>query len=145
MIYVEKWKVILVIATCALAVLFSLPNFLSQKSADALPDWLPHKQIALGLDLQGGAHLLYEVDVNSIVRERVRSATDVQKAREAVRNIDPEMTLQVQGDHVTIQFTDRALRDRRLAAVDQAIEIVRRRVDEMGVRESTVQREGEDR
>ena len=177
MIYVEKWKVILVIATCALAVLFSLPNFLSQKSADALPDWLPHKQIALGLDLQGGAHLLYEVDVNSIVRERVNSvtddvrnalrrvsvgyvglgvegngvgftvrpATDVQKAREAVRNIDPEMTLQVQGDHVTIQFTDRALRDRRLAAVDQAIEIVRRRVDEMGVRESTVQREGEDR
>jgi len=177
MIYVEKWKIILVIVTCTLGILFSLPNALPRDVADSLPSWVPHKQIALGLDLQGGAHLLYEVDVQSIVRERinsltddvrnalrranvgytglggegngvgftVRPATDVQKAREAVRSIDPEMTVNVQGDHINIGFSERALRDRRAAAVDQAIEIVRRRVDEMGVRESTVQRQGEDR
>lgn len=156
MIYVEKWKIILVIVTCTLGILFSLPNALPRDVADSLPSWVPHKQIALGLDLQGGAHLLYEVDVQSIVRERinsltddvrnalrranvgytglggegngvgftVRPATDVQKAREAVRSIDPEMTVNVQGDHINIGFSERALRDRRAAAVDQAIEIV---------------------
>jgi preprotein translocase subunit SecD len=177
MVYFEKWKVILVFATCALAVLFCLPNFFNRDTVDSLPAWLPHKQISLGLDLQGGAHLLYEVDVQAIVKERVnaltdevrtklrsagvgyvglgtegngvgftvRPASDVQKAREAVRNIDTDVTLNVQGDHFALQYTDRAIRDRRIAAVDQAIEIVRRRVDEMGVRESTVQRQGEDR
>ncbi|WP_041795925.1 protein translocase subunit SecD [Pararhodospirillum photometricum] len=42
-------------------------------------------------------------------------------------------------------FTDKTLADKRTQAVDQSIEIVRRRVDETGTREPTIQRQGQDR
>jgi len=34
-----------------------------------LPDWLPHKQMNLGLDLRGGAHLLIEAKIEEAIRE----------------------------------------------------------------------------
>ena len=46
----------------AIGVLFALPNLLPQAVLDALPDWLPKKPMTLGLDLQGGSHILLEVD-----------------------------------------------------------------------------------
>ena len=42
-------------------------------------------------------------------------------------------------------LTEEAVEGRRLAAVNQSIEIIRRRIDETGVREPTIQRQGEDR
>ena len=35
----------------------------------AFPAWLPHKQVNLGLDLQGGAHLLYQLDEKEMVED----------------------------------------------------------------------------
>ena len=34
-----------------------------------MPSWLPHKQVNLGLDLQGGAHLLYQLDEKEMVED----------------------------------------------------------------------------
>ena len=34
-----------------------------------MPDWLPHKQMNLGLDLRGGAHLLIEAKIEEAIRE----------------------------------------------------------------------------
>ena len=45
----------------------------------------------------------------------------------------------------TVKFTDTAIQARQRSAVDQSIEIVRRRIDETGTKEPTIQREGEDR
>ena len=36
-----------------------------------MPDWLPHQQINLGLDLQGGSHLLLEVDLGAVIDELI--------------------------------------------------------------------------
>jgi preprotein translocase subunit SecD len=177
MVYVAKWKVVVILVLCALGIVYAAPNLLSRRAADSLPGWLPHKQISLGLDLQGGSHLLLEVETQSVIRDRlnglvdeVRSAlvkqrigytglgvaangvgftlrnpADADKAREAVRNLDPDTTLQVTGNRMALNLTERALRDRTSAAVDQSIEIVRRRIDATGVREPTIQREGTDR
>ncbi|MCG8510127.1 MAG: protein translocase subunit SecD, partial [Rhodospirillales bacterium] len=71
MVYFAKWKVVLVAVVCGLGILFVLPNFLDRDTADSLPTWLPHKQISLGLDLQGGSHLLLEVDFAEVVQERL--------------------------------------------------------------------------
>jgi len=46
---------------------------------------------------------------------------------------------------VTMDMTEQALKERRVAAVEQSIEIVRRRIDETGVREPTIVRQGDDR
>ncbi|MGY8986586.1 MAG: protein translocase subunit SecD, partial [Sphingomonadales bacterium] len=46
---------------------------------------------------------------------------------------------------VTVTLTEAGILERRQNAVQQSIEIVRRRVDEMGTREPTIQRQGVDR
>ena len=178
MVYFAKWKIALVIAVCLLGLVFVAPNFVSQDTAESLPDWLPHKQISLGLDLQGGSHLLLEVQVDAVIEERlealvdsvrielrkariryaglgidgfgvavtIREADKVEQARNLVRQLDAGTQTEV-GDNgrITLTLTEQALKERRLAAVEQSIEIVRRRIDETGVREPTIQRQGDDR
>jgi preprotein translocase subunit SecD len=178
MIYFAKWKIIMILGICALGVIFAAPNFLTAKQADSLPSWLPHKQISLGLDLQGGSHLLLEVKVDSVLRERLEALVDTmrtalrkarirydglgvdglsasvtikdpasaEQARQLLRQLDAEMSTEMSDDgRITLQMTEQAVRDRRTAAIEQSIEIVRRRIDETGVREPTIQRQGEDR
>ena len=76
MLYFAKWKITLITALCLLGVVFSFPNFLSYQAASDLPGWLPSKQVNLGLDLQGGSHLLLEVDVNTVINERLDALVD---------------------------------------------------------------------
>ena len=76
MLYFSRWKsVSIILAVCA-AVVFALPNLLSREQIQALPDWLPKYQMTLGLDLQGGAHLLLQVDEDRLMEERLESLSD---------------------------------------------------------------------
>jgi len=178
MVYFAKWKIAVVLAICILGLVFAAPNFLSQEQAEALPTWLPHKQISLGLDLQGGSHLLLEVEVAAVVRERLEALVDSvrselrkariryrglgaegqsvtvtiiepdrhDEARALLRPLDTEAAMAASdGGRLILTLTESALRKRKAAAVAQSIEIVRRRIDETGVREPTIQRQGEDR
>ncbi len=177
MIYFAKWKVILVLAICAIGLAFSAPNFVDSKTAEALPDWLPHKQVSLGLDLRGGSHLLLEVAVDAVIKEQVealvdsmraelrkakirygglgvegavakvsiRDAAKVETAHDLLRKLEPDTTTDIDNATIRIQYTDSAINDKRSAAILQSLEIVRRRIDETGVREPTIQRQGADR
>ena len=71
MVYFAKWTTWLTLAILAAGIIFALPNLLTQEQAEALPSWVPHNRISLGLDLQGGSHLLFEVDIDAVVRERL--------------------------------------------------------------------------
>src|SRR5580765_7150132 len=107
----DQWKLAGIIAVTAAAVFFLWPTYrlYSMKPGDLAT--LPPKQVAdmrrgaihLGLDLQGGMHLVLEVD---------RSRLNAAEAKEA-----PE----------------------------RAMEIIRNRVDQFGVAEPLIQRQGEDR
>ena len=77
MLHVAKWKVILSLAICVIGMALALPNVLTREEAEALPSWLPHRQISLGLDLQGGSHLLLEVDTAAVVRERLEALVEL--------------------------------------------------------------------
>jgi preprotein translocase subunit SecD len=178
MIYFARWKIVMILGICALGVLFAAPNFLSAKQAESLPSWLPHKQLSLGLDLQGGSHLLLEVKVDSVLKERLEALVDTmrtalrkarisygglgidglganvtikdiasaEQARQLLKNLDSELNVELSdGGQIRLDMTDKSIRDRRTAAIEQSIEIVRRRIDETGVREPTIQRQGEDR
>ena len=76
MVYFAKWKIVFILIVCVLGFAFSTPNFLNEKTAESLPTWLPHKHVSLGLDLQGGSHLLLEVDVNTVIKEQLESLVD---------------------------------------------------------------------
>src|ERR1700741_617839 len=80
MMTLSRWKVILVVLAAIFGALFTLPNLLSPDARAKLPGFLPSKALNLGLDLQGGSYLLYEVDTQALRAERLTNLTeDVRK------------------------------------------------------------------
>ena len=178
MVYYARWAVMLVVAVCLLGVALAAPNLFARVDVESLPGWVPNQQINLGLDLQGGSHLLLEVDVAAVLREQLetvvdtvrinlrrarigyrglgidndhvrfslRQPGDADKARKALAEIGEEIELDIgDGGGVTLGLTEESVTARRSAAVEQSIEIIRRRIDETGTREPSIQRQGVDR
>jgi len=182
MVHFQKWKIVLVLAVCALGLIYAAPNLLGRDTvsgwAESLPRWLPVQQVNLGLDLQGGSHLLLRVEVDAVVQERLTSLVDglrtelraarigytglgVQdgavtftlrdpadrtQALEIAEGLDEDLTVEVgDGDRVTARFSEEALQELQDSAVAQSIEIVRRRIDELGTNEPLIQRQGPSR
>lgn len=56
-----------------------------------------------------------------------------------------DIDVQTSGTTITVKLTEAGLADRMTAAVDQSLEIIRRRVDQVGVAEPLIQRVGGDR
>ncbi len=79
MLLFSRWKILAIVLTCLAGIAFSIPNFFSKETVASWPSWLPKKQLSLGLDLKGGAHLLLAMDSNELrkdwlqnIREDVR-------------------------------------------------------------------------
>ncbi len=181
MLYFSKIKSAVIWAICVLGVLISIPNFIKPA---ALPDWLPQSRFHLGLDLQGGAYLLLEVDSRALVKERLDgtmdalrtslreadigyrdlatsergvsfSLVDTARSDDAERAIRPaitgatpglrDYTVDNQGGRFRLTLTEEAVKSAETRAVEQSVEIVRRRIDETGVNEPVVARQGSNR
>src|SRR5512139_3357688 len=86
MLYFTRWKATAIILTAFIVCLFAVPNFLPEKIVQSWPKWA-QRQLVLGLDLQGGSHILLEVDSNAVRKEKVESL------REDVRRVVRENRL----------------------------------------------------
>jgi preprotein translocase subunit SecD len=86
MLRFANWRLASVLALVAAAVLVILPSFMPTQAVEALaarfPSFIPMRQIVLGLDLQGGAYLLMEVDTPSVIKTQVEALRDVGEIRE---------------------------------------------------------------
>ncbi len=71
MLYFQRWKIALILFVALAGIVACIPNFFSAETVASWPSFLPKRQIVLGLDLRGGAHLLLEVDRDSLVKDRV--------------------------------------------------------------------------
>lgn len=67
------------------------------------------------------------------------------KAIEAIRAVDPSLSISGSGDTLRLAYSDQDLFRRKKEVIDQSIEILRRRVDETGTIEPTIVRQGDDR
>ena len=80
MVYLERWKVILILVVCALGVLYAAPNMLSSDQrawlTEHAPGFVPSQSVNLGLDLRGGSYLLLEVAVDTAIEERMQGLVD---------------------------------------------------------------------
>ena len=76
MLYFSPWKTFAIWLIVAFGVIFTVPNVLPQSVLDSLPDWVPNKQMTLGLDLQGGSHILLQVDHQDLIDERLEATRD---------------------------------------------------------------------
>ncbi|MEP4885866.1 MAG: protein translocase subunit SecD, partial [Alphaproteobacteria bacterium] len=76
----------------------------------------------------------------------LRDAADAEAARDRLRNLEDGFELEVTDDvNFRLVMSEDAEAARRQSAVEQSIEIVRRRVDETGVAEPVIQQQGQDR
>ena len=90
MVYFSRSKMISVLLVCLIGIVFSVPNFFNEKTLEGLPDWLPHKHVNLGLDLQGGMHLVLEVDTEKAVEstvERISQEIREQLKKKRIRHV----------------------------------------------------------
>ena len=96
-----KWRVILILAILVVACVYVFPSF-------GVPAWwpnlLPSEKIHLGLDLQGGMHLVLEVESDKAVEsamERISQElkTSLIKAKIRYRHLD-----RIEGDKIRLRI-----------------------------------------
>jgi SecD/SecF fusion protein len=196
MLRFPAWKIISILAMTFFALLLIVPSLLSPEHRDALishlPKWVPARALVLGLDLQGGSHVLLEVDSNSVVKSLVDNLRDsvrrelrenkvsitggigvlprgvqlrIPDAAERERIMPKLKQLAAtfgggitdrahaaafdvtENDNGLIQFTvtEAGIDSKVRHAVEQSIEVLRRRVDALGTTEPNIQRQGDDR
>ncbi|HTM77976.1 MAG TPA: protein translocase subunit SecDF, partial [Devosia sp.] len=101
-----------------LGLLFAIPSFLTPDQRAAWPSFLPHQTVVLGLDLQGGSHLLLQVNREGIIKERVgelrRDARTVLANDNGIGNL---ITLNSAGNGIEIELTDPAQHDAAVTAL----------------------------
>ena len=180
MLHFSKLKLAVILGIILLGVIFSTPNLFPRDDVEHWPSWAPKTVVSLGLDLQGGSHLLYEVDTNSMVKDRLDSVVNdirskltggatrigyvnlgvsngavtlklrdpgqIETARPLLQQATAGMDLSIGSDgQVTASYSDLTLRQMKQQVIEQAIEVVRKRIDATGTKEPTIIREGEDR
>lgn len=75
---------------------------------------------------------------------RINNQTQVEAAQQAL-TFDRSVRQSTDGQEISLLLTEEARKERKALALDQSMEIVRRRVDETGTREPSIQRQGENR
>ena len=161
------------------ALLYLTPTFFHN-----LPSWwsnlLPAERIHLGLDLQGGSHLVLEVkvdkaiennverikaDLTNLLRDRGISGVSVERVQGSQLQVKvPAANVERVRALLTSDFTNLSvvntqtgggttdfflslskeeLRSLRDYSVDQSLETIRNRIDQFGVSEPIIQRQGQ--
>ena len=105
MLHISGWSKWLTLIVVAVGMLVALPNALPPNVRERLPSWLPRQAVNLGLDLQGGSHLLLEVDLPQVQKERAEGlmgdiGAALRKARIATSG------LEARGDTVQVTIAD---------------------------------------
>src|ERR1051325_3801777 len=75
MLHFTRWKAFAIILFSVIVCLMTVPSLLSPSALQALPSYFQRK-LVLGLDLQGGSHILLEVDSNAVRKERTETLRD---------------------------------------------------------------------
>src|SRR6202048_4528138 len=188
MLYFTRWKALAIILTALVVCLCAVPNFFSEATVKTWPKWA-QRHLVLGLDLQGGSHILLEVDSNSVkkdkldqvrddVRRTLRDAkigytglavrndsvevrvkdTDLQNAMTKLRELSQPLgglmgssgqrSLELSdagGGLIRLSVPQAAITERVRQTIEQSIQIVERRVNQLGTVEPVIQRQGTDR
>lgn len=165
------WRFLIIGVTVLISIIFFLPNTPVFKF---MPEWwkknMPDKGIVLGLDLQGGLHLVFEVEgdkavqastdrYGTLIREvlakkkiqaevkvdglNIELSPNSQEAASIIKENYPLLDAGVSGEQLVLKINDKEVDRIKTNAVDQALETIRNRIDQFGVSEPTIHRQGE--
>src|SRR5580658_46836 len=190
MLHFSRAKAAAIVLTALVVCSFSIPNFFSEATVKTWPAWA-QRRLGLGLDLQGGSHILLEVDQSDVRKQRLDSLRDdvrrtlrdarisfstppivrgnsvevrlregpgfpaaLAKLRELSQPLggvlqgNGQRTLEVAdagGGLIRLTPSDAAMTERIRQTVEQSIPIIEKRINELGLVEPTIQRQGSDR
>jgi len=172
------YRVLLIVALTLCAAVYMVPTFTSD-----LPDfwkaYLPTNRVHLGLDLQGGTHLVMTVDLEKAIENSMdhtiedlkHELADAKVSIDGIERSDTHILVRVSNGEARTQFADvvkdrfpnlaiessttedgvarfelaltkRAEQQARELALDQSLETIRNRIDQFGVTEPIIQRQG---
>lgn len=172
------YRIVGVLVLLAAAFVYLFPSLTTD-----VPDWwkrfLPTNKIRLGLDLQGGTHLVLTVDVDKALENTLErtadelrhEAQDKQLVLSEVQRADKGIEVKIESADtrktfedflrenfpnlmiadsqtrdgvsvVSLKFTNAEERRLREFTVEQALETIRNRIDQFGVTEPIIQRQG---
>jgi preprotein translocase subunit SecD len=106
MLHFSRWKITFILGAIMLGLLFAMPNVLPKDVREGLPWPLPKQTLNLGLDLQGGAHLLLEVDLKDGVEKTLKS--ELAGMRAALREKRISATLRIKDEAIFVTFKNDA-------------------------------------
>ncbi|TIM89472.1 MAG: protein translocase subunit SecDF [Mesorhizobium sp.] len=112
MLYFSRLKMILIWLAVAVTVVLAAPNLFPASMLAQLPSWVPKRQMTLGLDLQGGSHILLEMNQNDLIKDRMETTRD--EIRTLLREANPKINytgLSGSGRTVQVRITDQAQLD----------------------------------
>lgn len=126
MLFFSKWKTFFILAAITLGFAFAAPNVVPSDVRENLPAPF-QRTLNLGLDLQGGAHMLLEVDLSSVMENELGNQREavVQALREAGRKQEEgriRNTSRVEGDAVVGRFDRVEDVERGMAVLQKLIE-----------------------
>ncbi|MCK5293211.1 MAG: protein translocase subunit SecD, partial [Arcobacteraceae bacterium] len=159
-----NYRLVIFILVTLFGVIFAIPSFTQSDG----------KKISLGLDLQGGLHLLLGVQTQKAVESKIKSiAATVQYFADDKDILIEDLTINpmnltfillddgemtnldvmledIKGLHIeksseleyTISLTDEQISLTKDSAVSQAVETIRNRLDQFGLAEPSVVRQG---
>jgi len=164
-----NFRVILFLFALIFGVVFSIPSLTQSESG---------KKITLGLDLQGGLHMLLGVKSDVAIESRTKSIAasikylfddeeiifddlrmvdgkkvtfelldqdDVAKAKALLKKEIEGTVLSENGLKFTLQMTPEEIERTKQNAIKQAVDTIRNRLNEFGLAEPTVAKQGEDK
>ncbi|RUM34319.1 MAG: protein translocase subunit SecDF [Desulfobulbus sp.] len=176
-----RLKIGLLVTVILFSIMTIVPSFYP-----GAPDWwkkyLAPEGLKLGLDLQGGMHLVLRVDLDKAVENSLELAASDLKEGLAEKNISavqmdspdpaqvfftlpntgavdtinqvikedfPNLDITVEAEQgsfprISLKLTDKEIDFIRTNAVAQSLEIIRNRIDQFGVAEPVIIRQGED-
>jgi len=79
------------------------------------------------------------------VRFKLTDEAQADKVKTVLREMDRDFSVTTNGAEISFKFSENAVAEKKRAAMGQSIEIVRRRIDETGTREPSIQRQGDNR
>ncbi len=168
-------KIIFILIVVLGAVFFALPNALPGSMTAKFPHWWQPVALGLDLrggsylllEVETAAVFKEQLtDIEEQSRSALRDAkiryrnirsadesvfvtvepADLSAARASIAKILSTMEFSTVGeDRIRIQVPDRIKRERQIAAVSQSLEIIRRRIDEFGTSEPSIQLQGRER
>src|SRR2546430_15804533 len=104
MLYFSRWKATAILLTTFLVCAFAIPNFFPEKTVQSWPKWA-QRHVVLGLDLQGGSHILLEVDSAAVRKDMLNSLLD--DVRRVLREARMGYTgLVVRGNSVEVRLRE---------------------------------------